>query len=99
MLAAGTLGSVELLLKSKKLELSDMLGKRFSTNGDLFGIVTPTKYHVDASKGPTITSIARFKDDNGEFAFSIEDVGIPQMFAEVFDTIFDKLKRLKGDIP
>jgi GMC oxidoreductase len=99
VLAAGTLGSVELLLKSKKLELSHMLGKGFSTNGDLFGIVNPTKYNVDASKGPTITSIARFKDDNGEFAFSIEDVGIPQMFAEVFDTIFDKLRKLKGDIP
>jgi cholesterol oxidase len=99
VLAAGTLGSVELLLRSKNLQLSDMLGKRFSTNGDLFGIVTPTKYHVDASKGPAITSIARFKDDNGEFAFSIEDVGIPQMFAEVFDTIFYKLKTLKGDIP
>jgi cholesterol oxidase len=99
VLAAGTLGSVELLLKSKKLELSHMLGKGFSTNGDLFGIVNPTKYNVDTSKGPTITSIARFKDDNGEFAFSIEDVGIPQMFAEVFDTIFDKLRKLKGDIP
>jgi len=99
VLAAGTLGSVELLLKSKTLELSHMLGKGFSTNGDLFGIVNPTKYNVDASKGPTITSIARFKDDNGEFAFSIEDVGIPQMFAEVFDTIFDKLRKLKGDIP
>jgi cholesterol oxidase len=99
ILAAGTLGSTELLLKSKKLNLSNMLGKGFSTNGDLFGIINPTKYHVDASRGPTQTSIARFKDDNGEFAFSIEDVGIPQMFAEVFATIFDKLRELKGSIP
>ena len=99
ILAAGTLSSTEVLLKSKKLELSDMLGRRFSTNGDLFGIINPTKYKVDASRGPTQTSIARFKDDNGEFIFSIEDVGIPQMFAEVFATIFDKMRELKGSMP
>jgi hypothetical protein len=99
ILAAGTLGSTEILLKSKKLDLSDMLGRRFSTNGDLFGIINPTKYKVDASRGPTQTSIARFKDDNSEFAFSIEDVGIPQMFAEVFATIFDRMRELKGSMP
>jgi hypothetical protein len=99
VLAAGTLGSTELLLKSKKLDLSNMLGRRFSTNGDLFGIINPTKYKVDPSKGPTLTSIAKFKDDNGEFDFSIEDVGIPLMLAEVFATIFDKMRELKGLIP
>ena len=29
----------------------------------------------------------------------MEDVGIPEMFAEVFNTIFDKLRTLKGGIP
>src|SRR5207249_3506300 len=76
IIAAGTLGSTELLLKSKKLDLSNTLGTKFSTNGDLFGIINPTKYSVDASRGPTLTSIALFKDNNngGKFAFSIEDV-------------------------
>src|SRR5215217_5784357 len=99
IVAAGTLGSTELLLKSKKLNLSNTLGAKFSTNGDFFGIINPTKYNVDASRGPTQTSIALFKDDtNGQFAFSIEDVGIPQMFAEVFATIFDKMREEKGSV-
>src|SRR5215211_608068 len=78
VIAAGTLGSTELLLKSKRLDLSSKVGSNFSTNGDFFGIINPTKFNVDASRGPTQTSIARFKDnDNVGFAFSIEDVGIP----------------------
>lgn len=99
ILAAGTLGSTEILLRSKKLKLSDTLGERFSTNGDFFGIINPTKYNVDSSKGPTQTSVARFKDSNNEFIFSIEDVGIPQMFADVFATIFNKMREQKGTIP
>jgi hypothetical protein len=95
ILSAGTLGSTEILLKSKKLNLSDMLGKKFSTNGDLFGVINPTKYSVDSTRGPTQTSIALFKNDNN-FAFSIEDVGIPRMFADVFATIFDIMKEQKG---
>ena len=100
VIAAGTLGSTELLLKSKKLDLSNQVGSKFSTNGDFFGIINPTKFNVDASRGPTQTSIARFKDDNSEqFAFSIEDVGIPRMFAEVFATIFDKMREERGSMP
>jgi cholesterol oxidase len=97
VIAAGTLGSTELLLKSKKLDLSSKVGSNFSTNGDFFGIINPTKFNVDASRGPTQTSIARFKDnDNVGFAFSIEDVGIPRMFAEVFATLFNKMREEKG---
>ena len=101
ILAAGALGSTELLLKSRKLDLSSQLGGKFSTNGDFFGIINPTKYNVDANKGPLLTSIALFKedDDKGQFAFSIEDLGIPQMFAEVFATLFDKMREEKGSIP
>ncbi|HEU5173065.1 MAG TPA: GMC family oxidoreductase, partial [Nitrososphaeraceae archaeon] len=99
ILSAGTLGSTELLLKSKKLDLSNKVGSRFSTNGDFFGIINPTKNNVDSSRGPTQTSIALFKDvTNGQFVFSIEDVGIPQMFAEIFATIFDKMREQKGSI-
>ena len=99
VISAGTLGSTELLLKSRKLDLSDMLGSKFSTNADFFGIINPTKHNVDASIGPTQTSIALFKDEqNGKFTFSIEDVGIPKMFAEVFATIFDKMREQRGTI-
>jgi hypothetical protein len=102
VIAAGALGSTELLLKSMKLDLSSQLGLKFSTNGDFFGIINPTKYSVDASRGPLLTSIALFKeedDDKGQFAFSIEDLGIPQMFAEVFATIFDQMREEKASMP
>ena len=98
ILSSGTLGSTEILLKSKKLDLSDMLGRKFSTNGDFFGIVNPTKYRVDSSRGPMLTSIALFKDKDGKFSYSMEDLGIPKMFADVFATIFNILRENKGSI-
>jgi len=94
IVAAGSLGSTEILLRCKKngsLKLSEKLGTGFSTNGDLLGVIIPTKENVDASRGPITTSIARFKDGAGNFAFSIEDEGIPKMFAEVFATIFQSM--------
>jgi cholesterol oxidase len=90
ILSAGSLGSTEILLRSNKLKLSNKLGTNFSTNGDIFGIINPTKEIVDASRGPTITSIARFIDTSNSDApkfYSIEDIGIPKMFAGVFETI------------
>ena len=90
ILAAGSLGSTEILLRSHKLKLSSHLGHNFSTNGDIFGIINPTKDIVDATRGPTITSIARFIDNSNSDTprfYSIEDIGIPRMFAEVFEII------------
>ena len=98
VLAAGTLGSTEILLRSKNLQLSKTLGTHFSTNGDLFGVINPTKESVDATRGPQITSIVRYGDNRMRIAdkiFSIEDIGIPKMFAEIFATIFDLMVRQK----
>lgn len=94
ILAAGTLGSTEILLRSKKLELSiKKIGSNFSTNGDIFGIISHTKEIVDASRGPTITSIARFIDNDVNAGpakfYSIEDIGIPKMFAEIIAIMSD----------
>jgi len=101
ILAAGSLGSTEILFKcknSQSLQLSDMLGKKFSTNGDLLGVINPTKENVDATRGPITTSIARFKNPNtGAAPFCIEDEGIPKMFAELLATIFEEMSAQKGD--
>jgi choline dehydrogenase-like flavoprotein len=92
VLAAGTLGSTEILWRSKKqnkLDISDAIGTHFSTNGDTFGVIHPTKENVDSSRGPMQTSIAKFKCDNtGQFSFSIEDLGIPKMFGEILPVMF-----------
>lgn len=84
VLAAGTIGSTAILLRSKSLPKSAAVGRRFSTNGDTFGIVSPTKDAVDADTGPLLTSIARYKDKRtGSLEFSLEDLGVPKMFGEV----------------
>lgn len=84
VLAAGTLGSTEILLRSKSLRKSGAVGRRFSTNGDTFGIVSPTKDAVHADRGPLLTSIARYGDKRtGPLEFSLEDLGIPKMLGEV----------------
>ena len=100
VLAAGTLGSTEILWRSKKqgkLDISDAIGTRFSTNGDMFGVINSTKEIVDASRGPMQTSIARFKDNQANFAFSVEDIGIPKMFAELVAGLFDFMASQKGN--
>ncbi len=101
ILAAGTLGSTEILSRSKnqnKLKISDALGTHFSTNGDTFGVIHPTKDSVYPSIGPMQTSIAKFKNDKtGEYYFSIEDVGIPKMFGEILPMIF-KIMALQKEV-
>jgi choline dehydrogenase-like flavoprotein len=96
ILTAGSLGSTEILLRSSaKLKLSKKLGFQFTTNGDLLGVINPTKEVVNASRGPIVTSIVAFKGSNGKFAYTIEDSGIPKMFAELFATMFDTLASQK----
>src|SRR5262249_45393892 len=65
VLAAGCLGSTELLLRSRgQLALSDALGTRFSSNGDFGGFVevppTSPVYPIFPTKGPINTCHAIF---------------------------------------
>ncbi len=70
ILAAGTFGSTEVLLRSRQhgLALSPMLGRRFSTNGDVIASVYGQQFAVNAVAdedtlpdgrqiGPTITAM------------------------------------------
>jgi cholesterol oxidase len=83
ILAAGSLGSTELLLRCRDQHgtlprLSPFLGRNWSSNGDFltpaihpFRAVTPTR-------GPTITAAVNFLDGSREGArFFIEDGGFP----------------------
>ena len=90
VLAAGAIGSTEILLKSVnttratglKLKLSTKLGKRYSTNGDLLGVISPTKTNVHATRGPIVTSAIKFKEGSN-FIYTIEDSSIPKMFSGI----------------
>jgi choline dehydrogenase-like flavoprotein len=89
-LAAGAIGSTEILLKAtnttrntgQKLKLSNKLGTGYSTNGDLLGVVNPTKTDINATRGPIVTSAIRFNEGSG-FVYTIEDSSIPKMFSGI----------------
>jgi GMC oxidoreductase len=90
VLAAGAIGSTEILLKSanttrttgQKLNLSNKLGAGYSTNGDLLGVINPTKTNIYATRGPIVTSAIRF-DEGPNAIYTIEDSNIPRMFSGI----------------
>ncbi|MCB1704445.1 MAG: alpha/beta fold hydrolase [Halioglobus sp.] len=92
ILAAGSLGSTEILLRSQApgvLEFSEALGQKFSTNGDgiimsygqrrRVGAVAEAEQRAPSKAvGPTITGIIRTG------ALSIEEASIPAALGRVF---------------
>ena len=98
VLAAGTLGSPRLLLRHRHVleNLSPVLGRGFSGNGDLLcaalsaktGSVDPegrVPLPIDASHGPVITSTLRSPDArdgaDGMRGFYLQDAGYPATLA------------------
>ena len=91
-LAAGSLGTTEILLRSHKvggLHLSDKLGKKFSTNGDFAGFVKGTKTPAYSTRGPINTCHVHVKFDG--YHITIEDCAIPGMFAAITSTSLEVL--------
>ena len=89
VIAAGAIGSTEILLKAtnttrtgQKLNLSNKLGAGYSTNGDLLGVINPTKTDIYATRGPIVTSAIRFDEGPGS-VYTIEDSSIPKMFSGI----------------
>lgn len=85
IIAAGCLGTNELLLRSKERgqlpNLSQRLGEGFSTNGDFLAFLDETKEPVNLTRGPVQTSVAHFNDKPGEdntLFHIVEDEGIPK---------------------
>jgi cholesterol oxidase len=98
VIAAGCLGTNELLLQSKAKNtipnLSPMVGFGFSTNGDYIAFMDKTKEHVSLTRGPIQTSFGHFNmtaddpsqdrdhPDHPRF-HSLEDQGVPPAFASL----------------
>jgi cholesterol oxidase len=82
VVAAGTLGSTELLLRCRDVHktlprLSPMLGYHFSGNGDFILAGThETPADINPSEGPSITAGVDFSTD--DYAIFIEDLGFPE---------------------
>jgi cholesterol oxidase len=92
IVSAGSLGSTELLLRSKhgyrngrkKIpptlpDLSDMLGRYFSGNGDFGAGGFETNRTTNPMTGPTITSVVDYRDKLEGHGFIIEDGGFPDI--------------------
>ncbi len=92
IIAAGSLGTTELLLKCierNHLKLSATLGERFYTNGDILGFMTMEHRKIDVTRGPVNTSRVSFKTNELDYAYTIEDTTIAKMVAPIFATFFD----------
>ncbi|HEX5354754.1 MAG TPA: GMC family oxidoreductase N-terminal domain-containing protein [Aquabacterium sp.] len=103
IVAAGTFGSTGILLRSKQqgLALSDVLGERFSANGDLVmtaydqrqevrAIASENVPHEQRQVGPTITGMIDCRSDADRplaAQYVVQDLAVPA----VLDRIFSEL--------
>src|SRR5215471_11453883 len=84
VVSAGSLGSTELLLRSRDLfhtlpQLNRMCGEKFSGNGDfLLAGSFDSDREIDPASGPSITAIADYSTQTNRI--SIEDLGFPDPF-------------------
>jgi choline dehydrogenase-like flavoprotein len=83
-LAAGVLGTTELLLRcadAGSLSLSGRVGHGFSTNGDFGGFAVGTQMKVHSTQGPINTCHLDVELADGSNV-TIEDSGLPALVAE-----------------
>lgn len=112
ILGAGSLGSTEILLKSREkgLKLSNMLGKRFTGNGDVLGFGFNNDHAINgigfgANKpggkvkavGPCIGGIIDMRNkEKLADGFVIEEGAIPGALSGVLPGVFISVARLLG---
>lgn len=113
ILAAGALGSTELLLRSRAegLPVSSMLGAHFTGNADTLGFAFATRDRIDAAGfgrlepgevgpvGPCITSMIDGRDD-GDGSFDemiLEEGNIPGPIASATITMLEASAAVEGE--
>ena len=97
VLAAGSLGSTEILLRSQTdgLRFSPRLGQGFSANGDMLamlygapedlgGVADEDKAAGQRKVGPTITSML---DQRADAGLAVQDLGVPGPLARLFEEL------------
>ncbi len=100
VLAAGTFGSTEILLRSQtpRLKFPPLLGRRFSTNGDMIAVVYDQRDEANAVAneeeipserriGPTITSMIDLRGDP-KAPFVIQEIATPGPLRRIFEELF-----------
>ncbi len=83
VLSAGTLGTNELLLRSSAAgllpRLSPALGRGFSGNGDFLGSVQNATLDLEPWRGPDVTSVIRYFDEQPHFTMAAPTFNKPVM--------------------
>ena len=113
VLAAGTLGSTEILLRSRSLALpfSEKLGQNFSANGDMIAAGAHLEHAVNGSAdqesdpadlearkvGPTILGLLT-ETDGSRPDFVIQSLAVPGGMRQLFAEIVFALERMNGGI-
>jgi cholesterol oxidase len=110
VLAAGTLGSTEILLRSqsKDLRFSDCLGRRFTGNGDVFALSYNGTEPIDGvgsgyrrpdlhhPVGPCITGLIDLRDGPLQEQIIIEEGSIPGALSAVLPALLGAASVLWG---
>jgi cholesterol oxidase len=92
IVAAGSLGSTELLLRCRDQyqtlpRLSPALGYNWSSNGDFLTPAVYTDREIEPTRGPTITSAIDFLDGSQDgHRFFIEDGGFPSLLGMAMES-------------
>ncbi|HZA03714.1 MAG TPA: GMC family oxidoreductase [Propionibacteriaceae bacterium] len=102
-LAAGAVGTTELLLRARDADktlpdLSRRLGEGFSGNGDYLTMIRRARVPLDPERGPTITttSIVDFDEAEGrQVWFQVQDGNYPTVLGRLFATI-DPTRHLRA---
>lgn len=110
VLAAGSLGTAELLLRSRQRSadskgtsglhaLSEVLGHGFSGNGDHIAFLAETKERVNLTYGPVTTSFAWFGSDapQAQGFHNVEDQGVPRSMSPLAGHGVEIMDRLAHD--
>lgn len=108
--AGGSLGTSELLLRSRQLHvgskgaqglggLSDKLGHGFSPNGDHIAFLADTKERINLTYGPVTTSFGQFKPDAPQARgfHNVEDQGVPRSLAALTGYGVEVMQKLAED--
>jgi cholesterol oxidase len=111
ILAAGTLGSTEILLRSQEqgLPLSKQVGNHFSTNGDMIGFAYNTDHIINGVGlgarppspksliGPTATVMVDFrKESDANGGMVLEEAAISGALSDVLAPLLAIEARLQG---
>ncbi len=113
VLAAGALGSTEILLRSgeKGLQISAKTGESFSGNGDVLGFAYNTRHHIDGVgagvhkideeklPGPCITGVIDLRNmPNLDDGMIIEDAAVPGAIGALMPLIIDVENKIVGKV-